>query len=111
MELASRAGRVRWGILAMLFFVTVINYADRATLSLAAPALTDDLGISPLQLGIVFSAFGWAYVAAQIPGGWLLDRMKQQALLVGLAVTSSAALVFLIFNTSIGKVANNILTF
>ncbi len=70
----DRAGRVRWTILAMLFAVTVINYADRATLSLAAPSLSADLGIDKLQLGIVFSAFGWAYVAAQVPGGWLLDR-------------------------------------
>jgi ACS family glucarate transporter-like MFS transporter len=76
MEQTARAGRVRWTILAMLFFVTVINYADRATLSLAAPALTKDLGIDKLQLGIVFSAFGWAYVAAQVPGGWLLDRYR-----------------------------------
>jgi len=67
-------GRVRWTVLAMLFAVTVVNYADRATLSLAAPSLSADLGIDPLQLGIVFSAFGWAYVAAQVPGGWLLDR-------------------------------------
>lgn len=73
---SERAGRVRWTVLAMLFAVTVINYADRATLSLAAPALTKDLGIDKLQLGIVFSAFGWAYVAAQIPGGWLLDRYR-----------------------------------
>lgn len=71
---AIRAGRLRWSILAMLFFVTIINYADRATLSLAAPALTEQLGIDKLQLGIVFSAFGWAYVMAQVPGGWLLDR-------------------------------------
>jgi ACS family glucarate transporter-like MFS transporter len=68
------AGRVRWSVLAMLFVVTVVNYADRATLSMAAPALSADLNIDPLQLGIVFSAFGWAYVAAQVPGGWLLDR-------------------------------------
>lgn len=74
MEHAPRPGRIRWTILAVLFAVTVINYADRATLSLAAPALSEDLGIDKLQLGIVFSAFGWAYVAAQVPGGWLLDR-------------------------------------
>jgi MFS transporter, ACS family, glucarate transporter len=89
MELARRAGRVRWSILAMLFVVTVINYADRATLSLAAPMLTDDLNIDPFQLGIVFSAFGWAYVAGQIPGGWLLDRFgAPRVYLIGLTIWS-----------------------
>lgn len=74
MAIQERIGRVRWTVLAVLFVVTLINYADRATLSLAAPVLTKDLDIDPLQLGIVFSAFGWAYVLAQVPGGWLLDR-------------------------------------
>lgn len=71
---AARPGRVRWTILAMLFIVTVINYAVRAALSLAAPSLTRELGIDALQLGIVFSAFGWSYCVAQMPGGWLLDK-------------------------------------
>ncbi len=70
----ARIGRVRYGIVATLFAVTLVNYADRAVLAVTAPALTAELGITPLQLGIVFSAFGWAYVAAQIPGGWALDR-------------------------------------
>jgi ACS family glucarate transporter-like MFS transporter len=74
MEQAAKPGSIRWTVLAMLFAVTVVNYADRATLSLAAPAMMHDLEIDKFQLGIVFSAFGWAYVAAQVPGGWLLDR-------------------------------------
>ncbi|MBC2663351.1 MFS transporter [Novosphingobium flavum] len=85
----QQVGRVRWAVLAVLFAVTVINYADRATLSLAAPSLSRDLGIDKLQLGIVFSAFGWAYVAAQVPGGWLLDRFgTPRVYLVAIAVWS-----------------------
>jgi ACS family glucarate transporter-like MFS transporter len=74
MEALQKVGRLRWGVLGMLFGVTIINYAVRAALSLAAPSLSKDLGIDPLQLGLVFSAFGWSYVIAQVPGGWLLDR-------------------------------------
>jgi len=66
--------RKRYIVLAMLFLVTTINYADRATLSIAGPALSKQLGIDPVTLGYVFSAFGWSYVLAQLPGGWLLDR-------------------------------------
>jgi ACS family glucarate transporter-like MFS transporter len=58
----------------MLFFASVINYADRAVMSIAGPVLSKDLGLDALQMGLVFSAFGWAYVLAQLPGGWLLDR-------------------------------------
>lgn len=74
MATQTKPGRIRWTIIAMLFAVTLINYADRAALSLAAPALVKDLGIDALELGFVFSAFGWSYVACQVPGGWLLDR-------------------------------------
>jgi ACS family glucarate transporter-like MFS transporter len=67
-------GRVRYSILAMLFVATTINYADRATLSIAGAQVQAQLGLSAVTMGYLFSAFGWAYVAAQIPGGWLLDR-------------------------------------
>lgn len=69
-----RATRVRFLILAMLFLVTTINYADRATVSIAGSAMQKDLAISPVALGYIFSAFGWSYVIAQLPGGWLLDK-------------------------------------
>ncbi|MBT8767949.1 MFS transporter [Metapseudomonas boanensis] len=66
--------RVRYLILLMLFLVTTINYADRATISIAGSAIQKELGIDAVMLGYIFSAFGWAYVLGQIPGGWLLDR-------------------------------------
>jgi MFS transporter, ACS family, glucarate transporter len=67
-------GRVRYQIVLTIFAVTVLNYADRAIVSIAGAPLSKDLGIGPVALGYIFSAFSWSYVAAQIPGGWLLDR-------------------------------------
>jgi len=72
--LQTQTSHVRWFILALLFLVTTINFADRATLSIAGPAVQKELGIDAAEMGWVFSAFAWAYAAAQIPGGWLLDR-------------------------------------
>ena len=66
--------RTRWMILAMLFAITTINYADRATISIAGPEIKKELGLSAVQMGFIFSAFAWSYVVAQLPGGWLLDR-------------------------------------
>src|SRR5664279_1868168 len=67
-------GRVRFTIVAMLFAITMVNYADRATIAIAGPVMSKDLGFSPIQMGFIFSAFGWSYVIGQLPGGWLLDR-------------------------------------
>jgi ACS family glucarate transporter-like MFS transporter len=66
--------RTRWMILAMLFAITTINYADRATISIAGPEIKKALGLDAVQMGFIFSAFAWSYVLAQLPGGWLLDR-------------------------------------
>jgi len=60
-------GRVRFGIVAMLL---AVNYADRATIAIAGSVMSKDLGFSPVQMGFIFSAFGWFYVIGQLPGGW-----------------------------------------
>ncbi|MDA8520706.1 MFS transporter [Acidovorax sp. NCPPB 4044] len=70
---ASRT-HVRYWVLAMVFIVTTFNYADRATLSITGPTMGREFGFDTIQMGYIFSAFSWAYVLAQVPGGWLLDR-------------------------------------
>lgn len=69
-----RSTRTRWGILAMLFVITTINYADRATISIAGPEIKKVFEMTPVEMGYIFSAFAWSYVLCQLPGGWLLDR-------------------------------------
>jgi len=67
--------RARLLILGLLTLGTLINYLDRTVISVAAPLMTKDLGLSAVAMGVVFSAFSWTYAAAQIPGGILLDRV------------------------------------
>jgi MFS transporter, ACS family, D-galactonate transporter len=71
---------IRHRVLAMLFVTVVINYLDRSNLSVAAPGLGRDLQLDPFHKGLLFSAFGWAYAAWQIPGGWLVDRIRPRIL-------------------------------
>jgi MFS transporter, ACS family, D-galactonate transporter len=72
---AVRRTNVRWvPILALVAVGTGINYLDRTVLSIAAPSLTKDLGLTPTEMGLAFSAFSWSYAALQIPGGIFLDR-------------------------------------
>ncbi len=70
----TKRTRARYVILALISIGTMINYLDRTILGIAAPALTEELGISAAVMGILFSAFSWSYTAMQIPGGILLDR-------------------------------------
>jgi len=71
----ARPTRARLLILGLVALATMINYLDRTVISVAAPLLTRDLGLNATLMGLVFSAFSWTYVAAQIPGGILLDRL------------------------------------
>jgi sugar phosphate permease len=48
-------------VLALLVFSVFINYIDRGNLSIAAPLIKDELGISGSQLGILLSSFFWTY--------------------------------------------------
>jgi MFS transporter, ACS family, D-galactonate transporter len=66
--------RRRWGMGALLGSGILISFLDRISLSVAAPQLQHDLGLDPLQLGELFSAFLWSYAVLQIPIGLVVDR-------------------------------------
>ncbi|MFB3778000.1 MAG: MFS transporter [Bryobacteraceae bacterium] len=72
--LSTRIPGALWRVLILLVLSIAINYIDRGNLSIAAPLLKDELGISASQLGILLSAFFWTYATFQIVSGWLLDR-------------------------------------
>lgn len=78
-------------MLALVFINVVINYLDRTNISVAAPALSKDLELSPVQLGYIFSAFGWTYAALQIPGGLIADRFGPRILYAACLITWSIA--------------------
>jgi len=68
-EQPGRPTRARFLIAVLLFISVVINYLDRANLSVAAPQLAKDLGFDNAQKGYILAAFGWTYAALQVPGG------------------------------------------
>ncbi|MFN7933468.1 MAG: MFS transporter [Bryobacteraceae bacterium] len=61
-------------ILILLVTAVGINYIDRGLLSVSAPLIQAQLGLSPTQLGVLFSAFFWTYASVQVVAGWVVDR-------------------------------------
>jgi len=84
----------RYFIIFVLFFVSSINYADRATLSMAKTGLSADLGLDSVWMGYLFSAWAWSYVIAQLPAGWLLDRFGSKRV-YGVALFLWSLFIFL----------------
>lgn len=70
----------RWA-LSLLVIGGVINYVDRATLAVANISIQHDLGISVGHMGLLLSAFLWAYAFSQLPVGALIDRLGPRLLL------------------------------
>jgi MFS family permease len=69
----------------VLFFavtLAIITYVDRVCISQAAPAMQAELGLTKIQMGYAFTAFGWAYALFEIPGGWLGDRIGPRKVLM-----------------------------
>src|ERR1700728_3547664 len=66
---------IRWVIAGLLFGETILNYLDLQTLSVVAPQLGRDLGISNMQYAQIGEAFQFAYLVAFALGGWLIDRI------------------------------------
>jgi ACS family D-galactonate transporter-like MFS transporter len=89
-----KPSRVRFRILTFIFINVVINYMDRSNISVAAAAISQDLQLNSVQLGLIFSAFGWTYAALQIPGGLLVDRFGPRLLYAVSLVTWSLATFF-----------------
>ena len=70
----------RYNILALIFITVVINYMDRSNISVAASAIREDLDLTTVQMGLIFSAFAWTYSSLQIPGGIIVDYVKPRIL-------------------------------
>jgi MFS family permease len=73
-SLETKTTKASWLALALLVVSVAINYIDRTNLSVAAPQLRAELGLSPIDLGLLLSAFFWTYASFQIVSGWLVDR-------------------------------------
>jgi sugar phosphate permease len=71
----------RWYILVLISLMYLITYLDRVNISTAAPVISKEFDFDKVTMGIIFSAFVWAYAIFQVPGGWLSDRFGARSVL------------------------------
>ena len=80
----TRKSRVRWFVLFLISVMYLITYMDRANISVTAQAMSVEFGLSKTEMGLVFSAFAWAYALGQVPGGWLADHFGPKKVLLSI---------------------------
>ncbi|MEV0481214.1 MFS transporter [Streptomyces sp. NPDC050508] len=74
-DIARRASiRIRWVLVALLVIGGVVNYLDRATLSVANTTIAGEFGLNATEMGLLLAAFSWPYAIANLPAGYLVDR-------------------------------------
>jgi len=76
----TRIGNVRWGICAMLFAATTINYMDRQVLGLLKPTLMQSvanhgIGLTEASYGTVIAFFTLFYAIGQLGAGRFVDKV------------------------------------
>jgi MFS transporter, ACS family, glucarate transporter len=79
--------RYRWMIIAILCGVAFVLYVDRINISVSAPHIAAEFGLSPQSLGNVLSAFLFGYAFGLVPGGWLADRFGAHRVLTAAGIS------------------------
>ena len=72
----TRIANLRWWMLGFFVLIMIVNYIDRSSLSIAMPLIGKDMHLNAQVTGIILSSFGWTYALMQLPGGWLVDKLK-----------------------------------
>ncbi|GAA5202149.1 MFS transporter [Microbacterium jejuense] len=69
-----KPSRIRFQIFGVLWILVLLNFIDRAALSISMPFISEEFQLTPELQGWLLGSFFWTYLLFQIPGGWLLDR-------------------------------------
>ena len=104
----------KWQLCLVLFLATTLNYLDRQTMSILAPALQKELHLDNAALGWLFAVFYYSYTFSQMAVGPILDRSNLRwafawAVLLWSIVSALTGLAngfaaLLIFRLSLGMV-------
>lgn len=79
---ANSAPQERWlRIIPIALLMYTISFINRTNISLALPAISQDLHLNPSQAGEVAGIFFWGYLLLQIPGGYIAERWSAKRLI------------------------------
>ena len=66
---------LRYWVLLWLLAAGVLNYMDRTSVSIAAPYMIEELGLTRTDIGLMGAIFSWTYAVCQLPAGYLIDKL------------------------------------
>jgi len=75
--------RYKWWVVAMLWLISFFNYADRQAIFSVIPLIEREMSLTPVQIGILASAFAWVYGLSAPLAGMIIDRVKRKTAIIG----------------------------
>src|SRR3989454_1785423 len=85
-----KPSRARFTLLRFAFALSVVTYLDRVFIATAATSIREDLHLTAVQMGWIFSTFTLAYAIFEIPSGWLGDIIGPRKVLTRIVLWWSA---------------------
>ena len=75
--------RYKWWVVLMLWTICVCNYADRQAIFSVFPLLEREMHLTPVELGLLGSAFAWVYGLMAPVAGMVVDRVTRKTAIIG----------------------------
>jgi sugar phosphate permease len=72
--IATKKTNYRFVVLALIFIVYAINYADRTNIGAVLPFIIDEFHINNFEAGAIASMFFLGYALSQIPAGFFIAK-------------------------------------
>lgn len=82
----------------MLWAICFCNYADRQAIFSVFPLLEREMHLTPVQLGLLGSAFAWVYGLAAPLAGMVVDRVRRKTAILGGLHAWSAICIATVFS-------------
>ncbi|MBT8764921.1 MFS transporter [Metapseudomonas boanensis] len=73
-------------IAILLAFMMLVNFLDKVVIGLVAVPMTQELGLTPTEFGLIGGALHWLFSISAVVGGFLANRRPTRTLLLGMGL-------------------------
>lgn len=78
--------RSAWTIAFLLAFMMLVNFLDKVVIGLVGVPMTQELGLTPTEFGLIGGALHWLFAVSAVAGGFLANRRPTRTLLLGMGL-------------------------